>query len=94
MQNHLLCLVTGSMGKLNVAHIKNYKVIPSKQQFMKTENVVLGLLVLMFAVILFGDAVLTTFNPDSMMLSPNDVKGIAGFTFLLIAILILIEARK
>jgi len=73
---------------------KNYKVISSKQRFMKTENVVIGLLVLMFAAILFGDAVLTTFNPDSMILSPNDVKGIAGFTFLLIAILIFIKARE
>jgi hypothetical protein len=82
------------MRKLNVVYAKNYKVISLKQQFMKTEDVVLGLLVLMFAAILFGDAVLTTFNPDSMMLSPNDVKGIAGFTFLLIAILILIKARE
>ena len=82
------------MGKLNVAHTKNYKVTSSKQQFMKTENFVFGLLVLMFAAILFGDAVLTTFNPDSMILSPNDVKGIAGFSFLLIAILILIKARE
>jgi hypothetical protein len=87
-------LVAHSLRKLNVVCAKNYKVISLKQQFMKTEDVVLGLLVLMFAAILFGDAVLTTFNPDSMMLSPNDVKGIAGFTFLLIAILLLIKARE
>jgi hypothetical protein len=61
---------------------------------MKTEDVVLGLLILMFAVILFGDAVLTTFNPDGMILSSNDVKGIAGFTFLLTAIWIFIKSRK
>ena len=61
---------------------------------MKTEDAVLGLLILMFAVILFGDAVLTTFNPDGMMLSPNDVKGIGGFAFLLTAIWILIKSLK
>jgi len=79
---------------MHAFYAKNYKVISSEQQFMKIENAVLGLLVLMFAVILFGDAVLTTFNPSSMILSPNDVKGIAGFTFLLIAILIFIKARE
>jgi hypothetical protein len=87
-------VVVDLIRKLNVIYAKNYKVISSKQRFMKTEDVVLGLLVLMFAAILFGDAVLTTFNPDSMMLSPNDVKGIAGFTFLLIAILMLLKARE
>jgi len=79
---------------MHAFYAKNYKVISSEQRFMKIENAVLGLLVLMFAVILFGDAVLTTFNPSSMILSPNDVKGIAGFTFLLIAILIFIKARE
>jgi hypothetical protein len=61
---------------------------------MRTEDIVLGALILMFAVILFGDAVLTTFNPDGMMLSPNDVKGIAGFAFLLTAIWIFIKSAK
>ena len=61
---------------------------------MKTEDIVLGFLILMFAVILFGDAVLTTINPDSMMLSPNDVKGIAGFALLLVAIWIFIKSRE
>jgi hypothetical protein len=61
---------------------------------MRTEDIVLGALILMFAIILFGDAVLTTFNPDGMMLSPNDVKGIAGFAFLLTAILIFIKSTK
>ena len=82
------------MGKLNVVHAKNYKVISSKQHSMKTENVVLGLLVLMFAIILTVDALLVTFGQPGIPLSGNDVKGIAGFTFLLIAILILIKARK
>ena len=61
---------------------------------MKTENVVLGLLVLMFAVILFVDAILVTLNQSGIPLSANDVKGIAGFTFILIAIQILIKARE
>ena len=61
---------------------------------MKTENVVLGLLVLMFAVILFIDAILVTMNQLGIPLSANDVKGITGFTFILIAIQILIKARE
>jgi hypothetical protein len=61
---------------------------------MKTEDIVLGSLILLFAVILFGDAVLTTFNPDIKILSPNDVKGIAGFTFLLTSIWIFMKSRE
>ena len=61
---------------------------------MKTEDAVIGFFVLMFAVILFGDAVLTTFNPDGMLLSANDVKGIAGFAFMLIFIWIFIKSRE
>jgi len=60
---------------------------------MKIENVVIGLLVLMFAAILFVDAMLVTWNQSGIPLSPNDVKGITGFTFLLVAIFILIKAR-
>ena len=61
---------------------------------MKIENVVIGALILMFAVILFVDAVLVTYNMPGIPLSPNDVKGITGFTFILVAILIFIKARK
>jgi len=60
---------------------------------MKIDNVVIGLLVLMFAAILFVDAMLVTYNQSGIPLSPNDVKGITGFTFLLVAIFILIKAR-
>lgn len=60
---------------------------------MKIENVVIGLLVLMFAAILFVDAVLVTWNQSGIPLSPNDVKGITGFAFLLVAVFILIRAR-
>ena len=61
---------------------------------MKIENVVIGALILMFAVILFVDAMLVTFNMSGIPLSANDAKGITGFTFILTAILIFIKARK
>jgi polyferredoxin len=61
---------------------------------MKTEIVVFLLLIVMFGAILFGDAVLTTVNPEGMLLSLNDAKGIAGFTFLLVALLFFINARE
>ncbi len=61
---------------------------------MKTDNVVVGILTIFFASILFGDAVLTTYNPASMILSPNDVKGIAGLVFVIIAVYIFIKARE
>ena len=61
---------------------------------MKIDNIAVGLLVLMFALILFVDALLGTYSPASMFLSANDVKGIPGFTFVLVAILIFIKARK
>ncbi len=73
---------------------KNYKVTSSKQQSMKIENVVLGLLVLMFAAILFVDAILVTYGGSGIPLSANDVKGITGFAFILTAILILLKARE
>jgi len=57
-------------------------------------NIVVGLLVLMFAAILLGDAILVTYNQSGIPLTSNDVKGIAGFTFLLVAIFILIKARE
>jgi hypothetical protein len=60
---------------------------------MKIENIVFGLLLLMFAVILFVDAMLVTYGGGGIPLSANDVKGITGFAFLLTAIFILIKAR-
>lgn len=57
-------------------------------------NIVAGLLVLMFALILAVDALLVTFGQAGIPLSNNDVKGIAGATFVIIAIFILISARK
>jgi len=60
---------------------------------MKIDNVVVGLLVLMFAAILLGDAMLVTYTSASEVLSPNDVKGITGFVFVIIAVLIFLKAR-
>ena len=61
---------------------------------MKTEYVIFGFLVILFAAILFGDAILTTVDPANMMLSPNDVKGITGFVFVIIAAFFFWKAWK
>lgn len=61
---------------------------------MKVENIVIGLLILMFAVILSVDAILVTYGQPGIPLSSNDVKGITGVTFILTAILALIKGRK
>jgi len=61
---------------------------------IKIENIVIGLLVLMFAIILAVDAILVTWGQPGIPLSGNDVKGITGVGFVLVAILILIKARK
>jgi hypothetical protein len=61
---------------------------------MKTNDVIIGIFVILFAAILFGDAILTTINPDSMLLSPNDVKGITGMIAVLLAIYIFVKARE
>ena len=65
--------------------------------FMKIfhwDNIVIGLLVLMFAVILAVDAILVTWGQPGIPLFGNDVKGITGVTFVLIAIYMLIKARE
>jgi len=61
---------------------------------MKIEYVIFGILVIMFAAILLGDAILTTYNPASMLLSPNDVKGITGFVFVIVAAFFFWKAWK
>ena len=58
---------------------------PPKVAIMKIDYVVMGIIVICFAALLLGDAILTTNNPASMILSPNDVKGITGTVFLIIA---------
>jgi len=45
---------------------------------MKIDNVVVGIIIICFAALLLGDAILTTNNPAGQILSPNDVKGILG----------------
>jgi len=65
--------------------------------FMKIfhwDNIVVGLLVLMFAVILAVDAILVTWGQPGIPLSGNDVKGITGTTFVLVAIYMLLKARE
>ena len=56
-------------------------------------NIVAGLVVLLFAAILLIDAILVTFTSASELFSPNDVKGITGLAFLIIAAFIIIKAR-
>ena len=57
-------------------------------------NIVAGLLVLMFAIILAVDALLVTWGQPGIPLSDNDVKGITGITFVIIAGFILVKARE
>ena len=76
---------------------KNYKVKLSKMLFMKIfhwNDIIVGLLVLMFAVILAVDALLVTWGQPGIPLSDNDVKGITGLTFFFIASYVLIKARE
>jgi len=61
---------------------------------MKIDNIVVGIIVICFAALLLGDAYLTTFNPASQILSPNDVKGIVGMISVVIAGFIFWKARK
>jgi hypothetical protein len=68
--------------------------IGGDKQAMKIENVVIGALILMFAVILFVDAVLVTYNQSGIPLSSNDVKGITGFVFVIIAAFFFWKAWK
>ena len=52
---------------------------------MKIDNVVVGIITICFAALLLGDAILTTNNPGSQILSPNDVKGIVGMICVVMA---------
>lgn len=52
---------------------------------MKIDNLVMGIVVICFAALLLGDAILTTNNPGAQVLSPNDVKGIMGMLSLVAA---------
>jgi hypothetical protein len=61
---------------------------------IKIDSLLEGIMVIIFGAILFADAVQTTWNPASQLLSANDVKGIAGFVFIVIAIFCFIRARE
>lgn len=52
---------------------------------MKTDLLVAGLIVIVFAALLFADAVLATVSPESQLFSPNDVKGMVGVTLIVVA---------
>ena len=52
---------------------------------MKTDYLVVGIIVVAVAALLLADAILTTNDPASQVLSPNDVKGIVGMVFLVLA---------
>jgi hypothetical protein len=52
---------------------------------MKIDNLVVGIIIICIAALLLGDAILTTNNPASQILSPNDVKGIMGMITLVAA---------
>jgi positive regulator of sigma E activity len=59
---------------------------------MKIDNLVVGIIVICFAALLLVDAILTTYTPASQILSPNDVKGITGIVFGVIAAFIFVKA--
>ena len=61
---------------------------------MKIDNLVAGLIVIAVAALLLGDAILTTYDPASQVLSPNDVKGIVGMVLVVIAALYFIKAKE
>ncbi len=66
----------------------------SSMKVFHWNNIVAGLFVLMFALILAVDALLVTWGQPGIPLSDNDVKGIAGITFVIIAGFILVKARE
>jgi len=61
---------------------------------MKIDNLVAGSIVIAVAALLLADAILTTYDPASQVLSPNDVKGIVGMVFVVIAALIFIKSKE
>ena len=63
-------------------------------QIFHWNNVVVGLLVLMLAIILAADALLVTWGQPGIPLSDNDVKGITGLAFVFVASFMLIQARE
>jgi len=56
-----------------------------KASNVKFFNLVVGVIVLAFAALLLVDAILTTYDPASQLFPPNDVKGIVGMVFVVLA---------
>lgn len=61
---------------------------------MKIDNLVAGLIVVAFGVILLADAILTTVDPASQLFSPNDVKGIVGMALVVLAAIYFKKAKE
>jgi hypothetical protein len=61
---------------------------------MKTDNLVAGLIVIFFAAILLADAIISTVDPASQLFSPNDVKGIVGIVFVVLAAFYFKKAKE
>jgi hypothetical protein len=61
---------------------------------MKIDKLVLGIIIILFAALLIGDAILTTNNPANQILSPNDVKGVVGMVLLVLAGFYFYKATK
>ena len=64
---------------------KNYIAVRQNRLFMKIDNLVVGIIVIAVAALLLADAILTTYTPASQVLSPNDVKGVVGMVFVVLA---------
>ena len=64
---------------------KNYMAVRQNTLFMKIDSLVVGIIVIAVAALLLADAFLTTYTPASQVLSPNDVKGIVGMVFVVLA---------
>lgn len=73
---------------------KNYKAMSQNRLFMKIDNLVAGLIVVAFGVILLADAILTTVDPASQLFSPNDVKGIVGMALVVLAAIYFKKAKE
>ena len=61
---------------------------------MKLPNLVIGIIVATFAALLLVDAILTTSNPASQVLSPNDVKGVVGMVLAVLAASYFLKTRE
>ena len=59
---------------------------------MKIDYLVFGIIVIFSSALLVADAIITTYNPANMILSPNDVKGITGVVFGVIAAFFFLKA--